>query len=193
MNRFARWGLTLALLPLAACASNPPPAPPAAPSVPPPLSAADASFVQMAAQGGMAEIQMGQLADSTSKSKVVKAYAEQMIKDHTTANDQLKQIATAKGAVLPTGVNDEQQKTMTMLQGEKGRKFDHDYIASQVEDHTTMVSTFQTESTSSSDPDLKNFAATTLPIVQEHLTEAQKLAAPTSHKMMHHHHKHVAS
>ena len=193
MNRFARWGLTLALLPLAACASNPPPAPPAAPSVPPPLSAADASFVQMAAQGGMAEIQMGQLADSTSKSKAVKAYAEQMIKDHTTANDQLKQIATAKGAVLPTGVNDEQQKTMTMLQGEKGRKFDHDYIASQVEDHTTMVSTFQTESTSSSDPDLKNFAATTLPIVQEHLTEAQKLAAPTSHKMMHHHHKHVAS
>ena len=186
MNRFARWGFAAALLPLAACASNPPPAP-AAPPGPPPLAAADASFIQMAAQGGMAEVQMGQLAEQTSKSRAIKAYAEQMIKDHTLNNSQLQQLATSKGAVVPTTLSDEQQKTLTMLQGEKGRKFDHDYLQAQVAGHTEMLSTVQTEAASGTDPDLKSFASATAPTVQQHLTEAQKLSSPMHHKMMHHH------
>ena len=188
MNRYARWGFALALMPLAACASNPPPAPPA-PVGPPPLAAADASFIQTAAQGGMAEVQMAQLAEQNSKSKSVKAYADQMIKDHTPANDQLKQIATTKGATVPAGVNDDQQKMMAMLQGEKGRKFDHDYIAGQIAGHQDMLTAFQTEAASGTDTDLKSFASQTVPTIQEHLTAAQKLASPMHHhKMMHHHH-----
>ena len=188
MNRFARWGFAAALMPLAACASNTPPPAPAVPPGPPPLAAADASFIQMAAQGGMAEVQMGQLAEQTSKSRAIKAYAAQMIKDHTPNNDQLKQLATSKGAVVPTTLSDEQQKTLAMLQGEKGRKFDHDYLQAQVTGHTEMLSTFQTEAASGTDSDLKSFAAATTPTVQDHLTKAQKLSAPMHHKMMHHHH-----
>ena len=194
MNRLTRWGLLLALAPLAACASNPPPAAPAAPPVPPPLASGDANFVQVAAQGGMAEVQMGQLAEQTSKSSKVKAYAEQMIKDHTPANEQLKQLATAKGATVPAGLSDEQNKTLTMLQGEKGRKFDHDYAAAQVQGHSDMLSTFQTEASSGTDPDLKSFAAQTVPTIQQHLTDAQKLAAaPMHHRMMKHHRQTSAS
>ena len=190
MNHTARWAFVLALMPLAACASNTPPPPPAAPPGPPPLAAGDASFIQTAAQGGMAEIQMAQLAEQNSRSKAVKAYAEQMIKDHTANDDQLKQIATAKGATLPAGVNDDQQKAMTALQGENGRRFDHDYVAAQVEDHTAMLSTFQTEAASGTDADLKSFAAQTVPVVQEHLTEAQKLSSPARHGTMRHRHRH---
>ncbi len=194
MNRLTRWGLLLALAPLAACASNPPPAPPAAPPGPPPLASNDASFVQVAAQGGMAEVQMGQLADQTSKSRKVKMFAEQMIKDHTPANEQLKQLAVAKGASLPTGLSDEQNKTLTMLQGEKGRKFDHDYAAAQVQGHSDMLSAFQTEAASGTDPDLKSFAAQTVPTIQQHLAEAHKLqGAPMHHRMMKHHHQTSAS
>ena len=187
MNRYARWGFALALMPLAACASNPPaPAPPP----PPPLAASDASFIQTAAQGGMAEVQMAQLADQNSNSKAVKAFADQMIKDHAAANDQLKQIATNKGATVPAGVSDDQQKTMTMLQGEKGRKFDHDYIADQIADHQEMLMVFQAEAASSTDSDLKSYASATAPTIQEHLTEAKKLARPMRHhRMMHHHHR----
>ena len=192
MNRVARWGFALALMPLAACASNTPPAAPVAPPGPPPLAASDASFIEMAAQGGMAEVQMGQLAEQTSKSHAVKAYAAQMIKDHEPNNDQLKQLATSKGATVPTTLSDEQQKTLTMLQGEKGRKFDHDYLQAQVEGHTAMLSTFQTEAASGTDPDLKSFAASTEPVVQDHLTKAQKLSSPMHHKMMHRRH-HVTS
>jgi putative membrane protein len=193
MNRYARWGFAIALMPLAACASNTPPAAPAAPPGPPPLAASDAAFIQMAAQGGMTEIQLGQLAEQTSKSRAVKAFARHMIKDHTANNDQLKQIATTKGATVPTSLNDQQQATMTKLQGEKGRKFDHDYIASQVQGHEQMLSAFQTEASSGGDPDLKSFAAQTVPVIQEHLKDAEKLAGPMHHGMMHHHRKSSAS
>lgn len=190
MNRYTRWGLALALMPLAACSTTPvaPPMPPG----PPPLAAADASFIQTAAQGGMAEVQMAQVADQNSMRRSVKAYADHMIKDHTAANDQLKQIATTKGATVPASVSDEQQKMLTMLQGEKGRKFDHDYIMAQIDDHKQMLMLFQTEAASGTDPDLKSFAAQTAPTVQEHLTEAQKLSALGGHRMMRHHKK-VAS
>lgn len=192
MNRYTRWGLALALLPIAACSTTPPPAPPMLPAPPPPLAATDASFIQTAAQGGMAEVQMAQVADQNSMRRPVKAYADQMIKDHTAANDQLKQIATAKGATVPASVSDEQQKMLTMLQGEKGRKFDHDYITAQIADHKQMLMLFQTEAASGTDPDLKNFAAQTAPTIQQHLTEAQKLSAMGHHRMMRHHKKVVS-
>ncbi|MCQ8242531.1 DUF4142 domain-containing protein [Rhizosaccharibacter radicis] len=187
MNRFARWGFALALLPVAACADKPP-APPPAPPGPPPLAAADAQFIQDAAQGGMAEVQMAQLAQSKSKNPKVKAFAAKMIAEHSPNNDQLKQLATTKGATLPTGLSDAQNQQLTTLQGEMGRKFDHDYIADQVQDHQAMLTAFQTEAQSGTDPDLKNFASQTVPTIQEHLTDAQKLqtGGGTMHKGRHH-------
>lgn len=190
MNRLTRWGAALIILPMAACASNPP-APPAEPPAPPPLAAADASFVTAAAQGGMAEIQAAQLALSTSKSPKVKAYAQKMITDHTQADDQLKQIATSKSVTLPTAPNDTQMQQMTTLQGEKGRKFDHDYLVDQVADHQQQLLLMQTEASSGTDPDLKKFAADTTPIVQSHLDMATAMVKGPMHKAttgMHRHH-----
>lgn len=196
MNRTVRWGFVLALMPLAACASNPPPAPApvvAAPPPPPPaLAANDASFVTTAAQGGMAEVQMAELAEKNARSKAVKGFAEHMLKDHSANNDQLKQLVTSKNAELPTTLSDDQQKTMAMLEDEKGRKFDHDYMAAQIEGHTEMLSAMQTEASSGTDPDLKAFAAQTEPVVQQHLDMAKSVAG-SGHKMMHHHPKPDAS
>ncbi|WP_428376786.1 DUF4142 domain-containing protein [Lichenicoccus sp.] len=185
MNRTVRWGLALALLPLAACADTKPPAPPAPPPAPPPIAANDASFIQTAAQGGMAEVQMGQLADSTSHSKAIKAFAEKMVSDHTANDDQLKQLVTAKGGTVPTTLGDDQQAMLTKLQGEHGHKFDHDYLQGQIQGHQAMLSAFQTEASSGTDPDVKNFATQTIPTIQMHLDRAKALAGMGG---MHHHH-----
>jgi len=192
MTRHARWGALILLLPFAACASNSPPPAPAIPPAPPPLASADASFVQTAAQGGMAEIAMAKLAEQKSHSRAVRHFAEKMVTDHTAADQQLQQIAQTKGAVVPTSVDDEQQAALTKLQGESGRTFDRDYIDGQVKDHEAMLSAFQTEESSGSDADLKKFAADTIPVIQEHLDMAKKLEMGGHHRMMHHHH-HSAS
>ena len=60
------------------------------------LSAADQKFVKKAAQGGMAEVELGKLATQKASSDDVKKIGQRMVDDHTKANDQLKQIAGNK-------------------------------------------------------------------------------------------------
>ncbi|MCQ8277203.1 DUF4142 domain-containing protein [Acetobacteraceae bacterium KSS8] len=187
MNRYARWAFALAVLPVAACADNTP-APTPAPPAPPPLAAADASFVTSAAQGGMAEIQEAQLALSMARNPKVKAYANKMVTDHTAADDQLKQIAASKNVTLPADISDVQMKQENDLKALKGHAFDREYIADQIADHQEMVTLFQNEATNGTDPELKKFAADTLPTVQQHLTDAQALVAHAQRRMRHHHH-----
>lgn len=188
MNRIARWSFALALLPVAACSSTPPAPPPVA-DVPPAVAPVDQAFVTMAAQGGMAEVQLATLAQTNARSPRVKAFANEMIKDHGAADDQLMKIAQAKGITPPTDLSDMQNQQKTMLTAEKGAKFDRDYMHGQIADHQAMVQAFQDESTNGQDPEIKAFAASTLPAIQQHLAEAQKasgmkMARPMTHKKM---------
>jgi putative membrane protein len=60
------------------------------------LTAADTKFVKEAADGGMAEVELGQLAASKASSDDVKKFGQRMVDDHGKANDQLKQLASQK-------------------------------------------------------------------------------------------------
>ncbi len=173
MNRTCRWGLALALLPIAACSTTPPPMA-ATPPAPPPLAQADQTFVMNAGQDGMAEVQMAQLALTKARSARVKAYANEMISDHTPANQQLMTLAQQKGVTPPAMVSDMQQQQMTMLQGESGARFDRDYMRSQVAGHEAMVQVVQDELANGQDADLKAYAQTNLPVVQKHLMQARQ-------------------
>src|SRR4051812_20462780 len=50
----------------------------------------DHTFVTKAAQGGLAEVKLGQLATQKASSSDVKAFGQQMVDDHSKANDELK-------------------------------------------------------------------------------------------------------
>lgn len=181
-----------ALLPLAACSgeNKPQPVTSEAPATPPPpaVAAADQTFATMAAAGNLAEIQTAQLAETKTKREAVKRFAERLVKDHTAANQQLMQIAQQKGITLPTTPTDAQQQEYAKLQGETGHMFDRDYLASEVQDHKEMLQAFQTESQSGTDTDLKAFATQTIPVLQQHLSIAQRLSgAGTSRHYRHHH------
>ncbi len=195
MNRSILLLTLSAMLPIAACSSDNKPQPVATEAPPPPaVAAADQSFAMTAAAGGLAEIQAAQLAQTKDKRGSVKGYAGLMIKDHTTADQQLMQIAQQKGITLPTSPTDDQEAQYAKLQGETGREFNHDYLAGQVADHKAMLATFQTEAQNGTDPDLKAFAAQTVPIIQHHLTVAEKLygrGLPMRHHV--HHHQTAAS
>src|SRR5690242_1369516 len=69
------------------------------------VSAADRKFAIAAAQGGMAEVKLGELAVKNGASDSVKKFGQRMVDDHSKANDELKQIATNKGIALPTDVD----------------------------------------------------------------------------------------
>src|SRR5579864_8800068 len=62
----------------------------------------DASFYKNAAEGGMAEVELGNLAQKNGKSQSVKDFGAMMVKDHSAANEKLKSVAAAKNVALPS-------------------------------------------------------------------------------------------
>ena len=130
-----------------------------------------------AAQAGHAEVATGNVASTQASSDAVKQFGSQMIKDHTSANDELKKIAESKGVPLPDGPDSAHQKALAKLKAMSGAQFDRQYIADAgVKDHTSAQKLFADASKSAKDPDVKAFAQKTLPVITHHLEMARDLA-----------------
>jgi len=133
----------------------------------------DSDWAMKAAQGGMAEVKLGQLAADKGSNSVVKSFGQQMVQDHTKANDELKQIASSKGMTLPTSLSAKDQSLYDKLSKLSGAEFDREYMSDMVSDHKTDIAEFQKEARSGNDSDLKNFASKTVPTLQHHLQMAE--------------------
>lgn len=136
----------------------------------------DASFYKKAAEGGLAEVDLGNLVQQKSNDQAVKDFAAMMVKDHTAANDKLKALADSKNIKLPTHPSVAQKAMKTKLDVEKGKTFDHAYIKGMIADHKKDIKEFQTEANSGQDPEAKAFAAATLPTLQSHLSKIEQIA-----------------
>jgi putative membrane protein len=143
------------------------------------LNSDDKEFFIAAAQANLSEIELGQMARDKATGAGVKTFAERMITDHGQANEELKQLALKKGVALPAVVNKDQAKSADDLSKKVGMDFDKSYMAQMIRDHEAAVSKFRTASQSATDPDLKAWAAKTLPTLQNHLTMAKQIAAKT--------------
>jgi putative membrane protein len=149
------------------------------------LSSADRKFINQAAEGGMAEVQLGQLALKRGSSDAVKQYAQQMIDEHTRVNEKLMAIATQKGVTPPKAIAPKHEKVRAKLSKLSGKSFDQAYMKEAgIKAHTEQAALFQRQAQQGQDPDLKAFAAQTLPAVQQHLQEAQAMTGSTSPSMM---------
>jgi putative membrane protein len=135
-----------------------------------------AKFANEAAQGGMAEVQLGRLAVEKGTDPAVKEFGQRMFADHSKANAELKNLAAKKGMQLPADMNSSQKSEMDKLSKLSGAEFDKEYISAMLKDHEDDVKAFETQSKDGNDPDVKSFAAKTLPTLQEHLQMARSAA-----------------
>lgn len=137
------------------------------------LDRADRKFIEKAANGGLMEVQLGEMAQQKASSDQVKEFGKKMAEDHGKANDELKQVAEAKGVALPAAVDRSGQKDLEKFGKLQGADFDREYMKHMVSDHKKDVSDFQKEAKSGKDAEVKAFAAKTLPTLQQHMTLAQ--------------------
>lgn len=138
------------------------------------LSNQDKKFAGAAAQGGMMEVMMGQLAASNAGNAAVKTLGEMMVKDHGKANDELKKWASTAGYTLPTGLDAEKQRQYDDLKAKKGSEFDRAYTDLMVNDHEKDIAEFKKQAAEGTDASLKSFASQTLPTLEHHLAESKK-------------------
>ena len=139
-------------------------------------SASDQSFYHKAAEGGMAEVEAGKLAQDKGSSEAVKEFGEMMAKDHSQANAKLAKIAADKKVALPKELNAEHRAMKKKLESLSGAQFDKAYVQGQIKDHEATVALFKREIESGADGDAKQFAKETLPTVEAHLQEIRQIA-----------------
>jgi len=140
----------------------------------------DIEFVLDAAKGGMAEVELGKLAADHAKNDEVKKFAQRMVDDHSKANDELKSIAEAKGIKLPADTDATHKATMRRLEKLNGAAFDRAYMQMMVGDHVKDVNEFKKESNSGRDSQVKAFASSKLPTLEEHLQQARQARTAAS-------------
>ncbi|HUG22355.1 DUF4142 domain-containing protein [Piscinibacter sp.] len=145
------------------------------------LARSDAAFLKQAAQNGHAGIESSKLAVEKAVNPKVKSFAQHMVEDHTKANEALAALAASKGVEVPKEPSLMQKAKMKLLSTADGENFDRRYAESMgVNAHQDTVELFEKAAAEAQDPEIKDFAAKTLPKLQEHLQMAEELKDVTA-------------
>jgi putative membrane protein len=136
------------------------------------LGEKDKSFAKEAALGGMAEVELGRLAQQNAQHDDVKEFGARMVQDHGAANQQLMTILAAKDMTAPQQLDEKHRKMVDKFSKMRGAEFDRAYMREMVENHDKDVKKFRQQATQGNDADLKTFAQNTLPVLEQH----QKMA-----------------
>mgnify|MGYP001440913733 CR=1 FL=1 len=134
----------------------------------------DSVFVKEAASSSMMEIQMGEMMMKKATHPRVRAFAEMMVRDHTAASKELKDIAKRKNFRLPETMMHKHSKHFDHLKKEEGDHEDYDkrYIKIMAEGHKDDIDEFEDAAKKAKDADVRAFAAKQLPILKMHRDSA---------------------
>jgi len=134
----------------------------------------DAKFAVEAANGGMAEVDMGKIAQKNAANQRVKNFGAMMVSDHSKANDELKALAKTKNITLPQTVNTDEQKMEDDLNKKTGKDFDKAYMDMMEDGHESTVKDFE-KNNDNKDADVKAFVNKMLPTLKMHLDSAKAI------------------
>jgi putative membrane protein len=141
-----------------------------------PAAMMDKAFVREALQGGIAEIQLGQLALQKSSNPDVKQFAQKMVDDHTKLGDAMKQVAQQMSVKPPDSISGKDKSTMAKLNALNGDEFDKAYIKDMVKDHKQDEKEFKQEANNTSNPALKDLISQGGQMIGQHLQMIEQIA-----------------
>jgi putative membrane protein len=141
------------------------------------LSSGDKKAVMDMAQADINEVAAGKIAVSKAQSPDVKAYAQQMIDDHTAALTKVQAVAQQKGVTLPTEPDSAHKAMAAKMEKMSGDAFDKAYMQNGgVKDHSMVQKKLMADAKKIKDPDVKALADQHAPVVDQHLKSAQQMA-----------------
>jgi putative membrane protein len=140
------------------------------------LARGDRKFIQEAAEAGMYEVEIAQIAASKATDPNVKSFAETLVKEHQAANNELVQMANAKKVELPAAPPRAKRRDIEKMGKLSGKELDERFIRDVgIKDHQKDIKKFEKASGDVKDAQLKAWVDKTLPHLREHLAMAQKL------------------
>ncbi len=135
----------------------------------------DIDFLNKAKQGSMMEIQLGKLAEQKGQSAAVRNFGRMMVTDHSKADSSLNSLAQQNNIMLDQNLNEDKQEDINDLAKLSGKEFDKKYVNMMVDDHQEDVDNFKDEVDDASSPQVKQWASSTLPVLEKHLSKIKEI------------------
>jgi len=135
----------------------------------------DKKFIRNAAEGGIADIKLSELAVQKGGPEV-KELAQKMIDDHNTMNRDMASIADSMGVMLPKKMNKESQAEYDKLNGLSGKDFDTEYLTYMAKAHYQDLHEFHMEASVAADPGLQSEVVKALGMMHQHLGQIASTA-----------------
>lgn len=136
----------------------------------------DKMFLRQAAEGNIAEVQLGQLAAQKAASDDVKALGQKMVDEHTALNKDLEPLADSIGVMLPKRMNKEDQAEYDKLKGLSGDEFDTAYLTLMVKNHHKDLREFRLETADTQDSTLRETVMRGQRTIHRHMVDVDQLA-----------------
>ena len=140
------------------------------------LNSQDRTFLTQASISNNAEVGAATLASTKATNGAVKAFAMHMLAEHTTAQNDLKNLGANVGNAVRDTLDPAHVTLAQQLSAMSGRAFDSAYIHTQVSDHQATITFFQNEQSGGQHDDVKRYADTYLPHIQSHYQRADSIA-----------------
>nr|WP_322624351.1 DUF4142 domain-containing protein [uncultured Flavobacterium sp.] len=125
------------------------------------------------------EIALAKLAQTKSTNPDVKAFAKMMEAAHAKSETEVKALAAKKNITVPAALTDKAEDKYADLNEKSGVDFDKAYADAMVDGHEKFISKIEKAAENAKDPDIKMWAANTLPTLREHLEHAKTLKTKT--------------
>ena len=135
----------------------------------------DRDFLQKAAQGGMAEVELGKLAADKGSTAAVRDFGSMMVKDHSLLNDEMKELAKQKSVTLPAAMDVKNRGKLDELAKKSGKDFDDAYLDCMKKAHKNDQDLLEDARDKTKDPEVKAAAEKALPVIQAHLEHLKTL------------------
>ena len=99
-----------------------------------------------------------------------------MVKDHTKVNEELMTVAKGMGQHVPDKLDKKHQKEFDKFNAMSGAEFDKAYMDRMVKDHEKDIKDAQGIASKAKDSEFKAAVQKAIPVMQQHLELAQRLA-----------------
>lgn len=134
-------------------------------------------FINKATSGGLMEVELGKEAERKGVSQSVKDFGKLMVKDHTDANQKLKDAVQKQKLSFPDAMEKKSQDRMDKLNDKTGSDFDKDYVDMMVKDHKDDVADFEKAQTNLPAGPVKDWVDKSLPVLRSHLDKIKIIQA----------------
>jgi putative membrane protein len=139
--------------------------------------AVDSVYIRQAIRGNFTEVALGRLAESRAEDSAVKDFAERMVSEHNSMNEQWAELAEENDMQVGVDFGEAGQQTIERLEDLEDTEFDQAYMSEMIRQHEQDLAAFQRMTTSARSPEVRQLANSGLSTIRAHLTLAQQVGS----------------